>query len=70
MKTSDWLNHGWVLAIAFFFLAYCVVKGLRTGESSITYQTYKKSEDPGLYWIGIVINGVVALFALWLLFFR
>jgi hypothetical protein len=36
-------------------LAAVVIRGLATGKSTLVYTSYKKSDDPVDYWVGIAI---------------
>jgi len=42
-------------------LAAVVIRGLATGKSTLVYTSYKKSDDPVYYWVGIAIGSILVV---------
>lgn len=55
MKGNSWLSSNFVVLALLVALVVIVINGVRTGSATLAYRTYKKSEDPELYWTGIVV---------------
>ncbi|RAO75907.1 hypothetical protein CA260_17935 [Dyella jiangningensis] len=62
-----WISQPWVQLLCFIVFTSITAKGLRTGSATLVYQTYKRSEDPELYWAGIVLSALAAASMLLLL---
>jgi hypothetical protein len=58
-----------IIFIFFLVLFVGMLHGLRSGSMALLVHTYKRSEDPGLYWAGIAVAGVSAAALLAVLIF-
>lgn len=38
--------------------------GAKTGSATLIYLSYKRSEDPGLYWFAMLLSGVFGIVGL------
>lgn len=67
INADYWMSQPWVQLLCFILFTSITLKGLRTGNATLLYQTYKRSEDPELYWAGLAISALLAGSALLLL---
>ena len=62
------LTHKWFILIGIAVLLFNTINGVVTGEVSMFYKTYRKSERPISYWLSLVLSGVATLAGVWMLF--
>jgi hypothetical protein len=69
MSHSEWASdRTWTILLLMGFLVVVIANGLGKGEATVVYKTYKKSEDPELYWAGIVVPALLLaglVYGLW-----
>ena len=51
-------------------LVAVVIRGLATGKATLVYTSYKKSEDPVYYRVGIAIPSILIVFGVYGLLFE
>lgn len=61
MVHIDITRYKWVPAIAAIALLYNAISGIRTGKVTFVYSEYCRSENPVVFWTGVVLSATVGV---------
>jgi hypothetical protein len=70
LDKNSWLYQQPMVLLLTIVLVAVVIRGLATGKATLVYTSYKKSEDPGYYWVGIAIPSILIVFGVYGLLFE
>lgn len=70
MSATNLTDHELLALLVLVALVAVVLTGLSTGKATLVYRTYKKSEDPELYWAGIILPSLCIVGIICGFFFR
>jgi hypothetical protein len=68
MATSAMIKH-WIMLVGAGVLLFNVINGVATGSATLFYGQVKKSQDPLLFWISIVLSAVLGAAVLYFFIF-
>lgn len=69
-ELSNLSSHSWTVLLAAGVLIYNVVNGAVTGRALLLFTSAKRSEEPALYWLAMLVSGVLGVGGLLTLFFQ
>ncbi|MGO4502183.1 MULTISPECIES: hypothetical protein [unclassified Dyella] len=58
-----------IIFFIFLVLFIGMLQGLKSGSVVLLVHTYRRSEDPGFYWVGIAVAGASSVALLTVLIF-
>ena len=69
MSKDGWLYQDPMVMLLTAVLIGIVIRGLATGKATLVYTSYKRSEDPIFYWVGIAVPSVFIVLGVYGLLF-
>ena len=70
MNKNSWVYQSYTTVLLIGILLVIVIHGLATGRATVVYTSYKKSEDPIYYWVGIGIPVIFLVGLIYSFFFE
>jgi len=58
---SDLPYPSWIILLAAGALIFATLRGVATGSALLFYRTYKRADNPVLYWFAITLSGVLGI---------
>ena len=54
---SDLPYSPWIILLAAGVLIFATLRGVATGSAMLFYRTYRRAENPSLYWLAMTLSG-------------
>jgi hypothetical protein len=69
VQIINWLRQSWWILLAAGFFLYEIINGVKTGNVALIYRRVKRSDDPLLYWVAMILVGLAFVVAILILAF-
>ena len=54
-------QKSWLVLLAAGYVFFTAVQGIATGRVNVIYRSVKRTEDPTLFWVSVVISVILSL---------